>query len=589
MEEYEEIFSRHTKVLEDLNKKYNLISGVRLLFALVFAINLYFYTQPGNAFLIIPLIVLAVAFLLAVRVHQNVSWKKRLKKALLQLNSDEINYLKGNGIPYENGSEFINTKHSYSYDLDFFGEHSFFHNLNRTSTRMGKHQLASSLLTFLSSEEILKTQRAIQELEPKIDWRQEVTALGKIKPDSEESYTALKKWVFKTSNNIPKAIITVSYINSILLLISGLVYLNTSFEIAGNITFLSFLINMVLVGSQAKKIQAEIVDSSEVDKILKQYSFILERIEEEPFESSTLEDLKKELQTGNQAASGKIEQLSGLFARMDHFQNLLAGIANGFFPFHLLTLHSLVKWRKENANHVFKWLDVIGKVEALSSLANFAHNNPSYSYPSLNKNQEISFREIGHPLIENKNRVNNDITFNSHSFFILTGSNMSGKSTFLRTLGINMVLTAIGAPVCATEANVHPLPVLVSMRLSDSLNENESYFFAEVKRLKRIMKSLENEKGFVLLDEILRGTNSDDKRTGTIEVIRNMVEKKAIGIIATHDLEVCKTAEEFPDILENQCFEVEIVDNELVFDYTLRKGICRNKSATFLMEKMGVI
>ena len=166
---------------------------------------------------------------------------------------------------------------------------------------------------------------------------------------------------------------------------------------------------------------------------------------------------------------------------------------------------------------------------------------------------------------------------------------MSGKSTFLRSLGINMVLGGIGSVVCASEASIHPMPVLVSMRLSDSLSDSESYFFAEIKRLKQIMDVLEEKPAFVLLDEILRGTNSDDKRSGTIEVVKKIIAQKAIGAIATHDIEVCLTTNVYPEILTNQCFEVEIRDNELYFDYKLRNGICQNKSATFLMQKMGVI
>mgnify|MGYP006154177369 FL=1 len=166
---------------------------------------------------------------------------------------------------------------------------------------------------------------------------------------------------------------------------------------------------------------------------------------------------------------------------------------------------------------------------------------------------------------------------------------MSGKSTFLRSLGINMVLAGTGSVVCAKQANVHPLPILVSMRLSDSLSDSESYFFAEIKRLKQIMDGLTIEPAFVLLDEILRGTNSDDKRNGTIEVLKKVIGKKAIGAIATHDIEVCLTTNDFPEILSNNCFEVEIVNNDLHFDYKLRNGICQNKSATFLMKKMEII
>ncbi len=228
-------------------------------------------------------------------------------------------------------------------------------------------------------------------------------------------------------------------------------------------------------------------------------------------------------------------------------------------------------------------------MEALSSLANLSYNNPGFAFPELNDHYAIRFKDIGHPMIDETKRVSNDISFAEHNFIILTGSNMSGKSTFLRTLGINMVLAGMGAPVCAAAASLHPLPILVSMRQSDSLADSESCFFAEVKRLKFIIDQLKGEVCFILLDEILRGTNSDDKRSGTIGVIENIIHKKAIGAIATHDLEVCLTTAAHPDRLINKCFEVEIIHNELCFDYKLRDGICKNKSATFLMQKMEII
>jgi DNA mismatch repair ATPase MutS len=249
----------------------------------------------------------------------------------------------------------------------------------------------------------------------------------------------------------------------------------------------------------------------------------------------------------------------------------------------------LIAWKNQHAQVLENWLVVIGEFEMLNSLANVSYNNPNFAFPNLNTHYEISFSNLSHPLLSKKSRVGNDIDFQPQSFMILTGSNMSGKSTFLRSLGVNMVLTGMGAAVCATKANVHPMPVLVSMRLADSLSDSESYFFAEIKRLKQIMDELDHRPAFVLLDEILRGTNSDDKRSGTIEVIKKVIAKKAIGAIATHDIEVCLTTKEFPETLINKCFEVEIINNDLHFDFILRDGICQNKSATFLMRKIGVI
>jgi len=339
-----------------------------------------------------------------------------------------------------------------------------------------------------------------------------------------------------------------------------------------------------------KRIQIEIANAEDIDKVISQYGLLLKKIEEESFQSQKLHDLQQKLKFKTDDASNHLKNLSELFSNMDTIGNLVAAsLFNGTFLFNLHVLRKLLAWKEEHAAILEEWLEVIGEFEMMNSLANLAYNNPEFVYPTINSDFKIDFENLSHPLLNAKNRVGNDTSFHPESFMILTGSNMSGKSTFLRSLGINMVLAGIGSVVCAKNANVHPLPILVSMRLSDSLSDSESYFFAEIKRLKQIMEELEDQPAFVLLDEILRGTNSDDKRNGTIEVVKKVIAKQAVGAIATHDIEVCLTTDEYPDTLINKCFEVEIVDNELHFDYKLRDGICKNKSATFLMKKMGVI
>ncbi|MBC7494487.1 MAG: DNA mismatch repair protein, partial [Flavobacterium sp.] len=312
--------------------------------------------------------------------------------------------------------------------------------------------------------------------------------------------------------------------------------------------------------------------------------------ENHTFVAGRLRYLQQKLHFNDKKASQHLKKLSFLFSQMDVFFNAFATILfNGLFLFHLHIVKRLADWKKENASELESWLAVIGEFEMLNSLANLSYNNRDFAFPELNSNFEISFANISHPLLNSQSRVQNDVSFQPQSFTILTGSNMSGKSTFLRSLGINMVLAGIGSVVCASSANIHPLPILVSMRLSDSLADNESYFYAEIKRLKQIMNCLEKERSFVLLDEILRGTNSDDKRNGTVEVIKKMIQKKAIGAIATHDIEVCLTANSYPQQLINKCFEAQIIDNDLYFDFKLRDGVCKNRSASFLMQKMGVI
>jgi len=264
-------------------------------------------------------------------------------------------------------------------------------------------------------------------------------------------------------------------------------------------------------------------------------------------------------------------------------------IFNGMSLYHVHTIRQLQEWKATHASKISDWMEVLGEVEAINSLSNFAFNNTEYTYPRLNTKEQISFTDLGHPMLADDVRICNDVEFIDQKFIILTGSNMSGKSTFLRSLGINMVLASAGAPVCASDADIHPLDIYVSMRLSDSLTDNESYFFAEVKRLKEIMDAADSKLTFILLDEILRGTNSDDKRQGTVEVIKKLISKNVIGAIATHDLKVCDTTADYPTQLINKNFEVEIEDGELVFDYKLRDGVCKNKSATYIMKKMEII
>ncbi|PUU69803.1 DNA mismatch repair protein, partial [Flavobacterium sp. WLB] len=348
--------------------------------------------------------------------------------------------------------------------------------------------------------------------------------------------------------------------------------------------------NLIVLGRSLKRIQSEIAKADNIDKTIKHYSLLVQKIELEKFESKKLIALQKQLVSKNISASSHLKQLSELFSRMDTISNFVTAIVfNGSFLFNLHVLKALLKWKEDYAHELENWINIIGEFEALNSFANLAFNNADFVFPEINSEYKIGFENLGHPLLNPATRVGNDTHFYPESFMILTGSNMSGKSTFLRSLGINMVLGGIGSVVCASKANIHPLPVLVSMRLSDSLADSESYFFAEIKRLKQIMDALEEGPAFVLLDEILRGTNSDDKRNGTIEVVKKVIAKKAIGAIATHDIEVCLTTNEYPQTLTNQCFEVEIQNNELHFDYKLRSGICKNKSATFLMQKMGVI
>lgn len=590
MDFYQNKVVHYTEALNKTNKKYNSISVLRLFSIFICLYFGFYYIKTNEILYLIGAFIFFIGFVFLMRFHSRLSFQKQLTTALLKINENEITYLKREKIPFENGIEFNDFHHPYAYDLDIFGDYSLFQNLNRTATFIGKKTLANQLLSQFSNQTILENQQAVKELKSKIEWRQDFHALAAVSTDTKESYESLMYWKSFKNDNLPKALIVFSVLLPALFFGLLTAYFITSKTILLSYLTYVFIANLVVLGRSLKRIQSEIAKADNIDKIIKQYSLLVQKIEAENFQSKKLIDLQQQLIFKNATASSHLKDLSELFSRMDTIGNFVTAILfNGTFLFNLHVLRSLLKWKENYSIELEKWIAVIGEFEALNSLANLSYNNQDFVFPEINSEYKIGFKNLSHPLLNPATRVGNDTHFYPESFMILTGSNMSGKSTFLRSLGINMVLGGIGSVVCASEATIHPLPVLVSMRLSDSLADSESYFFAEIKRLKQIMDVLEEKPAFVLLDEILRGTNSDDKRNGTIEVVKKIIERKAIGAIATHDIEVCLTTNDYPAILTNQCFEVEIKDNDLHFDYKLRSGICKNKSATFLMQKMGVI
>ncbi|MGB1018070.1 MAG: MutS-related protein [Chitinophagales bacterium] len=591
LKQYYSLKDKHQLSFDELNKRFHSVSLLRFVLVLAILICLYFLVFKTFTYLLFTLfIVLVLGFLLVLSYHSKIVFKRKFTKELIKINQEEIDFLEKGEVPFKNGIEYLKPKHIYAFDLDIFGHKSLFQHLNRTATYIGEKTLAGLLTKKAANEDILNNQNAIKELNEKLSWKQNLFAFAKLSKDEKNKYELLHSWLKSNNVALPKWVIIASYVLPFLFIGFGLAYFISKENVFFNLFYQTFLLNVLVAFSQIKKMTKELSFTTKIEEITKAYSLIFEEIENENFESVKLIALKAKLNLNNQKASSAIKELANIFSKLASVQNVFGSILlNGFFQYHIHIYRKLQTWKKENNTSVNNWLKVLGEFEALNSLSNFSYNNPEYAFPEINTDKNLTFNNLGHPLLSKKERVDNDISFKDNRFVILTGSNMSGKSTFLRSLGVNMVLACCSSVVCASSAKVQPMQLLVSMRLMDSLEENESYFFAEVKKLKLIMDLLEKDTSFVLLDEILRGTNSDDKRQGTIEVIKQMISKKAIGIIATHDLEVCNTTDEFPEILSNKCFEVEIVDNDLHFDFKLRKGVCKNKSASFLMKKMKVI
>jgi ABC-type multidrug transport system fused ATPase/permease subunit len=590
MQKYQDLKEQHQSQYLKLKQQFSNLAIIRFILGVLLVILFYQFLKSQDTVFLIYCFAMLISFLIILRWHIKIKVRREIEKKLFEINNTELDYLQNNKLPFEDGKEYLDVNHLYAYDLDIFGSNSLFQHLNRTATPIGKQLLAKKLTEAIPQDEINSHQKGINELAQKIEFRQLFNAKAIIANLSNDGYDKLIQWSQKKVE-IPGRLSTILHIllpTLFFVLIGLLIFTeNILYNYLANT---AFLFNLIFFAIYLKAIKKEIIETDKIQESIEQYAFILKLIQDETMQAPYLIKLKQALQFNGQDANQEFEKLSALFNQLSSIQNPIAALFfNGAFLYHFGVYKKLLAWKKMHGLNMEKIMHVIGEFEALNALANFSYNNPTCCFPAINNELIIDIEECGHPLIKKEKRICNDVKFSKGSFIILTGSNMSGKSTFLRTLGINMVLANAGAPVCARKANIHSLPVIVSMRMSDSLNDSESYFFAEVKRLKQIMDELNKRTCFVLLDEILKGTNSDDKRLGTMKVVEKMVQKNAIGAIATHDLEVCSISSQYPSQLSNYCFEVEIINNDLFFDYKLRAGICKNKSATFLMNKMEII
>jgi hypothetical protein len=562
----------------------------RLGAALLFIYGLYDAYNGGHAWTGVLIGAAVVLFVLLLRMQARIASLLEFKQSIQKVLEDEIEFIKGNTIIFDGGPEFKERNHNYTGDLDVFGMHTLFQYLNRTSTYVGKKRLAFLVSNRLSNQEINSNQEAVKELTPESSWRIEFQARARIIGDKEDKYQSIINWS-KTENVTPSIFSRiVLYLFPVLFALCFFSFIFTHSFLSLRLSAFVFVMNLGVLGFYFKRISAELLAFDKIKRTLEQYALLIQSIETKKFQSESLRKLQEELTHNEKSAGQSIKELASIIQNLDSVQNLVgASVFNGTVLFHVHCFFKLLKWKRAHAKEVEQWFEVLGKVEALNSLANFKFNNPAFCFPEISETEQLRFEEMGHPLISESKRICNDVSFDEQRFIVLTGSNMSGKSTFLRTIGINMVLANCGAPVCAKSAVLNPRDIHVAMRVDDSLADSQSYFFAEINRLKSLVESNNSKDSFIILDEILRGTNSDDKRNGTIKLLEKLHLMNSCGIIATHDLEVCKISDEHPSFFSNKCFEVEITNNELVFDYQLRAGICQNKSATFLMEKAGII
>ncbi|MFH1121647.1 MAG: hypothetical protein V1775_17640 [Bacteroidota bacterium] len=534
---------------------------------------------------------LFVVFIVLVVLHENLIKQQKFNDACILAISQEQKAFDGQYGSFDGGAEFIDPSHIYSTDLDVFGPDSLFQVLNRTTTLAGKSCLAGWLTQPLNSkDEIVARQEASKVLAGLAEWRIRFRAHGLVAGEERKDTDQLFEWL-NTKPLFRSGFF--SYVIYIVPVVSTAMTVLLAFGFLSIQLFLLYLVlPLAITGFHTKNINRRHAMLSKKVELLQKYAIRFRMLEDEGFTSGYLSRLVKKLKSGEQPASYGIRKLGRITASLDTRLNILAGfILNIYLLWDIRQMIRLEQWQFMHKERVPCWFDVLSETEAIAGFGAFSYANPGFVFPEIVTDQfVIRAVDAGHPLIPASHRVYNDISVTHRGHFnIVTGANMAGKSTYLRVVGVNMILALAGAPVCARSFNCFPAPVFTSLRTSDSLISNKSYFYAELLRLKELIDRLDNGKAlFVLLDEILKGTNSADKQAGSKALLTQLIGLKAAGFIATHDLELGNLEQLFPGEVVNFHFEADIEGDELKFDYKLKPGIARNMNATFLMKKMGI-
>jgi DNA mismatch repair ATPase MutS len=572
-----------------LKKQLALSSTIRLIVFLIIIFGLYFFFGNAQA-MIITGIFGFVLFLYLVSRHTDLQHKRDLIHKLIQINTIEIKVLHGEYLDLDDGVEFVDSSHFYSYDIDLFGRGSFFQYINRTSIKEGRQELFKTLTENSTSNVELK-QEAIKELAHKPEWRQQFSAIASL-VKVKHSSKAIVNWIHNYKPVFPRFL---SFLPVIFSIISLILIALVSFELLdSNIILFWFFIGFGVSGLYLKKVNAIYQDADKAKDTFKQYHKLLSEIETAKFSSQILKEKQVAIKTETKKASAIFASFSRILDALDQRNNIvIAVLGNAFFLKDIQQAFKVEQWIKTYANKVENWFEVIAFFDAQSSLGNVAFNHPEYVFPSINSDKNIIKAEnLGHPLLKREQRIDNNFSIENQQFFIITGANMAGKSTFLRTVSLSIVMTNIGLPVCATSFEYSPIKLITSMRTTDSLTDDSSYFFSELKRLKFIVDEINPETSgedyFIILDEILKGTNSTDKAIGSKKFVQKLVASNSTGIIATHDLSLCEIEKELSEV-ENYYFDAEIINDELHFDYKLKEGICKNMNASFLLKKMEIV
>jgi len=586
---YDSLLSSSREKEAALKKKANSIYLGRLLFGLGIFILSYFTLKSSVSWpWVVALLGDVIVFFYLVKQHIRVKNEIQFQENYSQCAKDELGYLKGDFSPFNNGLEYLKPEHPFALDLDILGEASLYQRVNRSVTQFGNDHVAEELLQpYHSITETEKAFNTYKAFSSKKEWLLAYRAKGKLNPEQPGDVQKLEQFFTSDyalpSKALPFLLLALPATTIITVLLALFSIVSSSWVI------IPIVVNWLFISFHSKtvnKIHAIIGDRVH---LLSKYKSLLEHVLTLPDDT-----VFKEKKIEAERLLVPIRQLERFLELLDFRLNIVIQfLGNSLFLFDLQVLHRLLNWKKEHSDTFSKVVTYCAAMDVTQSMATFFGNHPSFTQPIFETTEKpfATCNEVTHPFLPTESAVTNSFSIgkNGTQYIILTGANMAGKSTFLRTIGINWVMAQAGLPVCAKNWQSSQVYLLTSMRLSDSLKDDASYFKAEVSRLQLIVNSLETQKpSLVLLDEILRGTNSDDKRKGTYALMQQLSRYNAVGLLATHDIELAELQSE-SEKYKAMRFESAIVNNALSFDYLLQEGVASSTNASEILRIMGVI
>ena len=591
-EYYQKQIDHYTARLKQIKKLRNLITLAKLLTFGYMIFLIYLLINHSTQPLLLLGIGAILVFIFLTLWDSQIIYRQHLIEELLRINTLESDYLAGNFSALDQGERFNDPAHPYAHDLDLFGEDSLFQHLNRTVTFSGTQKLVSWLLSLSKDPEVIHSrQQAAEELCAEPEWCQHFRAAGALHPTQALDAVILKSGPtespFFSKHSTVRLIL---WIANTIVIVSWAV---TSFTpLPFSISLVLSLLQLSALALYIKKINAYHQRLNLFLKTISNYLPLVRLIHDQSFRSPYLQKIRHSLFTPESNSLQALTQLHRIQNSLDQRGNIvIAFILNGLYLKDFHTLLRLDHWRKKYGPDIETWTDVLSEADALISMANYRFNHPAYCLPVICQDRLLDTEEIGHPLLKSERNVTNDFSIRSlHQIAIVTGANMAGKSTFLRTIGVNLILAQSGNVVCSRYFAFQPMTLFTSMRTTDSLSKDTSYFHAELLRLQQLVNIAQQEdKVFIILDEMLKGTNSVDKLNGSLAFLKRILSYPISGLVATHDLALGELADDFPEHFFNVCFEIVHSGSQITYDYKLHPGISSNMNASILLKQMGLI